>query len=1456
MRFFTSRHFTWVPILLMAFCLTTAASAQSRQATGAQSSTRLARADGSTQTTSSSATARVARQQPVQLRGGGITITQNTSQDIVAGTGVACPTPPNSFYRVFDLASFNLTDDLAVSSVDIGIEEITNAGATTVNLFRLNGAFTLANLTQVGTATVNVSAADNLTLRNVPITGQFGPTDMLVVEWAVPQAGAFFGGNQLGQSGPTFIRAAACGAVEPADLGGLGFPNSAWVVNVSGTVGGTVLSPELVLNPEALSATVAAGGTTSVALQIMNTGTADLTFAFPAFAAARRIESFAALGINLQPLFRASSVEMPKGVEGLTVPGGTGMQYRVGGPDGFGYTFIDSDEPGGPVFDTVDIGDTGTEQTLASYTGCTAGDAEDEGRVAVTLPFTFPFYGQDVTELQIYANGVIGTDAAFAACTFSNAGTVPLATGLNGLIAPFWDDIDLGDTGRILTEQLADGRFVIQWDEAPRFGGSETAFPNTFQAILSEDGTVTFQYLSITTPTLASQTVGIENQAGTAGLAANINTAGYTVDGLAVSFIPPTLFISDVDPSGGTVTPGGMTTVTVTLDASDLTEGVYMQDLLITTNDADEASVLIPVTLTVTGGGGGGDIVVTPSPVVETLASGDTGTESVTLTNNTDEAVTYSFPQYASTARPEVPARRVHQAMELGKGQADPRSGTQSAFMDEGGPDAFGYQWIDSNEPGGPTYDFVDISGTGTAVPLGDDEAAEVPIGFTFSFYGEDYTSVFISSNGFLTFGIGSGAFTNGPIPAADGTDNLIAPFWDDLDPGDGNGTIYYQDMGDGRFIVQYDGVPDFPGPGPGTENTFEVILNQNGAILFQYEDINGDRIGNTVGIENGDATDGLQIAFNQAYVEDGLAVLIQARPAFLTDITPASGTIPANSSVTVDFTFDATGLLGGQYTGEVDLVTSIGTLSVPVVLNVTGMPTVTVSPERLQFGGVIVGATSELDATISNNGTSDLEVTAVTSDNAAYTVDFDGPLTIAPGDSAMVTVTFAPTAVGPTPGTLSVVSNASSSPDTARLRGNGLAAPNFSVSPTSLSVTLEEGETETRTLTLSNTGAGVGSFTAEGIVVGTFVEPTPSARSADAMANKAGSWARADGATTGTSVGIGGRPTTILRQGGVTITQNVSQAIEVGSGVACPTPPNAILRRFDLSDFAINGELNVETVQFGIESVSGAQTATINLYRLEGEFVRANLTLVGTGQTQISPADDLSIVEVPVDGTFSEDDVMVVEWTYPLANTFFGGNGAGQSGPTYVQADGCNVFEPADIGTLGFPDSHWVVNVTGTSGPSLVSVSPESGNVQAGASRDLTVTINASSAPAGVYQAEVRITTNDPDTPVLVVPITINLIVANEGDSSIPTEVMLFPSYPNPVASATTLKFGLPEPSMVRMQVYDVAGRLVRTVVEAEQAAGYHEVRMDASSLASGLYFVRMQAGNETRTVRLSVVR
>ena len=78
-------------------------------------------------------------------------------------------------------------------------------------------------------------------------------------------------------------------------------------------------------------------------------------------------------------------------------------------------------------------------------------------------------------------------------------------------------------------------------------------------------------------------------------------------------------------------------------------------------------------------------------------------------------------------------------------------------------------------------------------------------------------------------------------------------------------------------------------------------------------------------------------------------------------------------------------------------------------------------------------------------------------------------------------------------------------------------------------------------------------------------------------------------------------------------------------------------------------------------------------------------------------------------------------------------------------------------------------------------------------------------------------------------------------GEGGIPSELTLRQNYPNPFRESTTIRYGLPLESQVRLDVYDVLGRRVQTLVNKRRQAGYHEIRWDPRSLASGVYFYRI---------------
>jgi len=230
------------------------------------------------------------------------------------------------------------------------------------------------------------------------------------------------------------------------------------------------------------------------------------------------------------------------------------------------------------------------------------------------------------------------------------------------------------------------------------------------------------------------------------------------------------------------------------------------------------------------------------------------------------------------------------------------------------GPDALGYSGVTT------AYSVTDISGSGIAVSLTDDEVSgAVPIGFPFNFYGSDYTSVYISSNGFITFtpGLNNGCCEGQDIPAVAGPNNLIAGYWTDLDPSSG-GTIYYKTTGapDSRFIVQFMNVPLIGGT---TTATFQIMLHEgtnNIEMQFPDSSTNGQQVYVT-GIENSTGTAGLQYNYGD-YSLTGVGILISP-PVITIAPQPVSQTVCAGSSVTFSAAASSTSIPSVQWQVSTD---------------------------------------------------------------------------------------------------------------------------------------------------------------------------------------------------------------------------------------------------------------------------------------------------------------------------------------------------------------------------------------------------------------------------------------------------------------------------------------------------------------------------------------------------------
>ncbi|MBZ0263824.1 carboxypeptidase regulatory-like domain-containing protein [bacterium] len=290
-----------------------------------------------------------------------------------------------------------------------------------------------------------------------------------------------------------------------------------------------------------------------------------------------------------------------------------------------------------------------------------------------------------------------------------------------------------------------------------------------------------------------------------------------------------------------------------------------------------------------------------------------------------DNAITSSFNIAASASA--TPGYRVYPEIIITSenGQVDSLRipiviGTRTS-TDPLGPDSYGYYAFDDTDEdyeAVPTFDWIEINPdrpdpdfNGTDLGINDngednDESVALDLPFDIQYYGEVFDQITVCSNGFVAMGDQSdiAAHRAWTIPSPLGARYMIAPYWDERRMG-GNSAIHaYNDVENGRFIVQFTSLLDVSNSNP---CTFQVIFyNQithptitgDNDFAFQYLEVNHSQGGGTdtqyftAGIENGDQTDGLLIAYWQRYesgaapVEDGRVYL------FSTDVSVVAGTL------------------------------------------------------------------------------------------------------------------------------------------------------------------------------------------------------------------------------------------------------------------------------------------------------------------------------------------------------------------------------------------------------------------------------------------------------------------------------------------------------------------------------------------------------------------------------------
>ena len=192
--------------------------------------------------------------------------------------------------------------------------------------------------------------------------------------------------------------------------------------------------------------------------------------------------------------------------------------------------------------------------------------------------------------------------------------------------------------------------------------------------------------------------------------------------------------------------------------------------------------------------------------------------------------------------------------------------------------------------------------------------------------------------------------------------------------------------------------------------------------------------------------------------------------------IDSLTGSIPAGNSHSLEVSFNATGMYGGNYYKNIRIESNDSankTVDIPVHLEVTGMPIIDTDLSSINFDSAFVGYTQTRSIVIKNEGTDSLIIDSIRTTNDDFVVQGTIPDLLLPTDTIQINVLFAPTNVGEYSEEIVLYNNSANNNYAIPLIGKAILAPSLTVAPDSFDIHLFNGDSLTRSLNIDNTAGG-----------------------------------------------------------------------------------------------------------------------------------------------------------------------------------------------------------------------------------------------------------------------------------------------------------------------------------------------------------------------------------------------
>ena len=325
------------------------------------------------------------------------------------------------------------------------------------------------------------------------------------------------------------------------DIGSPGFDNQTGHgrVNAHQSVLNLLNAPEIFVDVENFNVELASGSTTTQEFVVMNMGEADLNFSI----------------------------------------------------DSDSYQWVDSDDDN-LGYEWIDISN--------DYNLLTMNHNDYAANESVALDFDFSFYDNAYSSLIVNANGWLGFGDDSQ--EWDNSSIPSDSAPLNAVFG-FWDDLNpqndsnSSGNGTIKYSSMSD-KAIVWFDNVDHWPTNFEGSNYDFQMVLHSSGDIRFNYRSMAGLS-NSGTIGVQNSNASLATQVAYNSA-FAHDELSVLIyrFPAWLNLSSTQE---TLPPGGTTVMSVSFDATNLSEGVYEYLMTVETNDFQQPYVYIPITLTVSG---------------------------------------------------------------------------------------------------------------------------------------------------------------------------------------------------------------------------------------------------------------------------------------------------------------------------------------------------------------------------------------------------------------------------------------------------------------------------------------------------------------------------------------------------------------------------------------------------------------------------------------------------------------------------------------------------------------------------------------------------------------------------------------------------------------------------------------------------------------------------------------